>query len=106
MVSAITGFELLRGVERRPEAMALAVKVETFLARVATLPFDEAAVASATRLDGLLHRAGMPIGGLDTLIAGRAALDRARIPEVPRRGFTIATALDLARHGMRLPGAA
>ena len=72
VVSVITRFELLRGVERRPEATALAAKVEAFLVRVAALPFDEAAAASAARLDGLLHRAGTPIGGLDTLIAGHA----------------------------------
>jgi tRNA(fMet)-specific endonuclease VapC len=72
VVSTITRFELLRGVERRPEAVALAANVEAFLARVVTLPFDEAAAASAARLDGWLHRAGTPIGGLDTLIAGHA----------------------------------
>ena len=37
---------------------------------------------------------------------GRAALDRARIPEAQRRGFTIATVLDPARHDMLLPGVA
>ncbi len=72
VVSAITRFELLRGIERRPEATALAARVEAFLARVVALPFDEAAAASAARLDGWLHRAGAPIGGLDTLIAGHA----------------------------------
>ena len=72
VVSVITRFELLRGVERRPEATVLVAKVEAFLARVVALPFDEAAAASAARLDGLLRRAGTPIGGLDTLIAGHA----------------------------------
>ena len=36
---------------------------------------------------------------------GRAALERARIPEAQWRGFTIATVLDLARQDMPLLGA-
>lgn len=72
VISAITRFELLRGLARKPDARNLAAKVHAYLERITVLPFDEAAIARAAQLDGELYLAGTPIGALDTLIAGHA----------------------------------
>ncbi|MBA8879253.1 PIN domain-containing protein [Phyllobacterium myrsinacearum] len=46
--------------------------VESFAARLAVLPFDEAAAAHAANIRAVLERKRLPIGGYDLLIAGHA----------------------------------
>ena len=53
--------------------------LELFLAPLAVLPFDEAAVWAYGSLRAELERQGMPIGALDTMIAAHALSQQATL---------------------------
>ena len=72
-VSTVTAYELLRGAFDRARFGLL---VETFLARVAVLPWDKEAAARAARVHGELSAQGRRIGENDTMIAGHALAAR------------------------------
>lgn len=70
-ISSISGAELHFGVAKSgSERNRLAL--EKFLAPLAVLAFDEAAMRSYGALRSELESAGRPIGALDTLIAAHA----------------------------------
>lgn len=69
--SVIVAGELRFGVERR-QSRRLAEQVETLLAGIHVLPFDEPADRRYAELRAVLERAGTPIGGNDMLIAAHA----------------------------------
>jgi tRNA(fMet)-specific endonuclease VapC len=73
-VSAITGFELMVGAQKRLLAGRSdeSERVAAFLALMPVLPFDMAAGAEAAKLRAMLERDGIGIGAADTLIAGHA----------------------------------
>lgn len=75
-VSAITRAELMYGLEKRGKPRALSRLVHGFLDTIAVMPWDTPAADHFARLRAALERAGLPIGGMDTMIAGHAlALD-------------------------------
>jgi tRNA(fMet)-specific endonuclease VapC len=75
-VSTIVAAELRYGVARHPERTRIGLEVEDLLARLAVLPWDDAAARSYGDLRADLERKGTPIGGMDLLIAAHGlALD-------------------------------
>jgi tRNA(fMet)-specific endonuclease VapC len=70
-ISAITEGELRYGVARRP-SRALEIKVQTFLALVAVLPWDSPAAQKYGELRAHLETIGQPAGSLDLLIGAHA----------------------------------
>lgn len=71
-ISAITRGELLYGMQLKAGAHRLARVVDQFLERVECLPWDAAAATHFASVAAQLHRAGTPIGPMDTQIAGHA----------------------------------
>jgi tRNA(fMet)-specific endonuclease VapC len=71
-ISAITLTELLHGAAKSAKPVENRREVEGFAARLAVLPFDEAAAAHAGEIRAALERQGTPIGAYDVPIAGHA----------------------------------
>lgn len=71
-ISAVTRGELLYGVKLKDGADRLSRLVDQFLERVECMPWDAAAATHYASTAAALHRAGTPIGNMDTLIAGHA----------------------------------
>ena len=74
-VSSVTAAELHFGAARR-KSRKLRMLIDTFLASVAVVPFDDKAAEAFGAVAAVLVEAGTPIGDFDTLIAAHAlALD-------------------------------
>ena len=71
-ISTITLGELLYGAEKSARPTDMRAEVEHFAARLAVLPFDEAAAAHFGEIRATLQRAGQMIGAYDLMIAGHA----------------------------------
>jgi tRNA(fMet)-specific endonuclease VapC len=71
-ISTIILSELQYGAEKSAHPARHRSSVENFAARLAVLPFDEAAAAHAANIRADLERKGQTIGGYDVLIAGHA----------------------------------
>jgi len=71
-ISAITHAELRFGAARSPARIKYDALIDTFVARVAVVPFDGVAGARYADVRAALEATGMPIGDLDTLIASHA----------------------------------
>jgi tRNA(fMet)-specific endonuclease VapC len=71
-ISAVTRGELLYGIKLKVGASRLSRLVDQFLERVSCLPWDAAAATHFAIVAVELHRAGTPIGSMDTMIAGHA----------------------------------
>ena len=71
-ISAVTRGELLYGIKLKVGAHRLFRLVDQFLERVSCLPWDAAAATHFAIAAVELHRAGTPIGSMDTMIAGHA----------------------------------
>ncbi len=67
-----------------------------FLAPLAMLPFDDAAVWAYGALRAELERRGTPIGALDTLIAAHALSQQVQLVTNDTRGFAQVPGLQLA----------
>jgi len=72
VISTITEYELLTGVEKCAQPARERAKFEKLLNTVCQLPFDSAAAAEAARIRGALEALGQAIGPYDTLLAGHA----------------------------------
>lgn len=70
-ISAVTLAELRYGADHR-QSRKLHTLIDTFIASVLVMPFDEAAAATFGKIASELARAGTPIGELDTMIAAHA----------------------------------
>ncbi len=64
--------ELMIRCQERDLAFPLELALDLFLAPLAILPFDEAALWAYGDLRAELERKGTPMGSLDTLIAAHA----------------------------------
>jgi tRNA(fMet)-specific endonuclease VapC len=71
-ISAVTRGELLYGIKLKVAAARLSRLVDQFLKRISCLPWDAAAATHFAIAAAELHRAGTPIGSMDTMIAGHA----------------------------------
>lgn len=71
-VSTIVQTELMVGVHKAHLSDQAAERVGSLLARVAILPFDEAAADHSARIRAGLEKQGVKIGAYDGLIAGHA----------------------------------
>nr|WP_189051037.1 tRNA(fMet)-specific endonuclease VapC [Aliidongia dinghuensis] len=71
-ITTITLTELLHGAAKSAKPIENRQEVERFAARLAVLPFDEAAADHSADIRATLERRGLPIGGYDLLIAGHA----------------------------------
>lgn len=71
-VSAVTLAELLHGAAKSDRPAAKRQEVERLAARLAVLPFDEAAAAHYGEIRAELERRGCVIGPYDLMIAGHA----------------------------------
>lgn len=71
-ISAVTRGELLYGIKLTDGAHRLSRLVDQFLERVRCLSWDADAATHFASAAAELHRAGTPIGQMDTMIAGHA----------------------------------
>lgn len=71
-LTAITVYELERGVRKSPPGVDRRERLSRFLATVEALPFDSRAAQFAADIAARQESKGMPIGPLDTLIAAVA----------------------------------
>ncbi len=71
-ISAITEAELLRGVDRKPEAKHLPLAVREFLLRVDILPWNSDAANAYAQLRTACENEGRPLGTMDMLIAAHS----------------------------------
>lgn len=71
-ISTITLAELLHGAAKSARPAENRREVERLAARLAVLPFDEAAASHAGEIHAELERQGKLIGAYDILIAGHA----------------------------------
>ena len=71
-ISAITGYELVTGVEKCSDPTKERAKVDLLLNTAQHLPFDFGAAEQAARIRALLESQGQPIGPYDILLAGHA----------------------------------
>jgi tRNA(fMet)-specific endonuclease VapC len=72
VISAVTAFELMTGVEKCADPVRERQRVERLLSAVRELPFDAPAAREAARIRAALESAGQMIGPYDTLLAGHA----------------------------------
>ena len=92
-ISAVTRGELLYGIKLKTGAQRLSRLVDQFLERVSCLPWDAAAATHFAIAAVELHRAGMPIGTMDTMIAGHAIALRSVLVTNNERHFSRVTGL-------------
>lgn len=71
-ISSVTLAELLYGAEKSARPIDTRHRVEDFAARLAVLPFDDAAAAHYGDIRAELERRGQVIGPYDLMIAGHA----------------------------------
>lgn len=90
--TAITVFELRSGARSETSA----AKVETLLAALPILPFDEAAADRAAEVRRTLETSGAPIGMADCLIAGICLARSAALLTRNRSHFERIAELELA----------
>lgn len=76
---AIVAYELRYGIARLPAATRRAEQLETLLAWITILPFDDRSSRLAADLRAQLERAGPPIGPHDILIAATALAAQATL---------------------------
>jgi tRNA(fMet)-specific endonuclease VapC len=72
VVSTITSYELLTGVEKCANPATEGAKVAQLLARIPEIAFDGKAAQEAARIRAFLESQGQPIGPYDVLLAGQA----------------------------------
>ena len=71
-ISAITEAEIRYGLARRPEATALKVLMEGFVAGLRVLPWGSAEAETYGFLRARLEAAGLTLGNMDLMIAAHA----------------------------------
>jgi tRNA(fMet)-specific endonuclease VapC len=71
-ISAVTRGELLFGLKLKEGAHRRAQLLDQLFIRVPCLPWDEDAATHFAAVAADLHKAGTPIGSMDTMIAGHA----------------------------------
>lgn len=71
-ISSITAAELQYGVHRSRDPERNGRALEQFLLPIIIAPFDDGAAAAYGHVRAALETAGLPIGGLDTLIGSHA----------------------------------
>ena len=71
-LSAVTEGELLFGLARRPQALALHQAVQGFIQRTQVLPWDSACAATFGQAKAHLQSKGLSLGALDMMIAAHA----------------------------------
>jgi tRNA(fMet)-specific endonuclease VapC len=106
LISTITLAELRFGIARSQQTSRNRTRLELFLARFETAPFDEAAAAVYGPLRAELQARGTPIGPLDMLIAAHALSLKATLVSNNVREFSRVTGLMLENWTQRIPGAA
>lgn len=95
-ISAVTRGELLYGLKLKDGAHRLAQVVDQFLLRVQCLPWDDAAATRFASIATGLHKAGMPIGSMDAMIAGHAVAAGAVLVTNNARHFSGVAGLTVA----------
>lgn len=78
-ISAVTLFELEVGIQKSSAAAKRRKQLDTLIAFVAVLPFGSQEARAAATIRAKLDKRGTPIGPLDNLIAGTAAVHGATI---------------------------
>jgi tRNA(fMet)-specific endonuclease VapC len=87
-ISSVSLYEIEVGIAKSAEPTKRRRQFDTFLATVSVFPFDRAAARAAAMLRVDLGRRGLPIGPLDTLIAGVALANRATLVTRNTREFS------------------
>lgn len=93
-ISAVTGFEIQKGIEANPNSRA-SLRAQMFLAAVASLKFDIEAAVQAARVFHDLKRSGRTIGTADEMIAGHALSVHATLVTNNTRHFRDVSGLKL-----------
>lgn len=94
-LSAITVFELERGVRKSPPGVDRRERLARFLAAVEVLPLDLRAAQFAAEIAVQLEPEGLQIGPLDTLIAAVALAHGATLVTHNTREFSRIRELDV-----------
>jgi tRNA(fMet)-specific endonuclease VapC len=92
-ISAVTRGELLFGLKLKEGAHRLAQLIDQLFIRVPCLPWDEDAATHFAAVAADLHKAGTPIGSMDTMIAGHALATGAVLITNNDRHFSRVTGL-------------
>jgi tRNA(fMet)-specific endonuclease VapC len=71
-IPAVVLYEVERGISQSNRPSRRRKELDALLQVIAVLPLDAAGALKSAELSGALHRAGQPIGPMDTLIAGTA----------------------------------
>ena len=71
-ISSVTEAELRFGMERMPQATRLHAAIEEFLLGMTILPWGSDCARAYGTLRAKLEREGLPIGGMDLMIASHA----------------------------------
>ncbi|CUU04329.1 tRNA(fMet)-specific endonuclease VapC [Armatimonadetes bacterium GBS] len=71
-ISTISLYELQVGINRSRQPERAQLQLEQLLTWITVVPFDTSAASHAAKIRAELERIGLPIGTLDTLIAGIA----------------------------------
>lgn len=71
-ISSITLMELIYGAERHPSPEKMFNIIESMIARLEVLSFDDDAAYHAGQIRAELAKSGTPIGPYDQMIAGHA----------------------------------
>ena len=82
-LTAVTVYELERGVRKSPPGVDRRERLARFLAAIDVLPFDFRAAQLAAEIASRLEAEGRPIGPLDTLIAAVTLAHGWRVVIVP-----------------------
>ena len=88
LISAITLAELEFGVAKSARGVENRSRLDVFLARFETVPFDARAAAAYGKVRAALEKRGTPIGPLDTEIAAHAIALQATLVTYNEREFS------------------
>jgi tRNA(fMet)-specific endonuclease VapC len=78
-VPSVVVYELEVGIAQSTQPAKRRAQLDEFLSLVIVLPLDETAAKSAAHTQAVLYKAGIPIGPMDSLIAGIALAHNATL---------------------------
>ncbi|NKI36182.1 type II toxin-antitoxin system VapC family toxin [Wenzhouxiangella sp. XN79A] len=94
-IPIVVVYEIEFGLAKSTRPKQRRQQFEQLLSGVSLLPFDRAAATRAAELRADLERRGLPIGPLDTLIAGTTLAHRATLVTHNTREFSRIPGLEL-----------
>jgi tRNA(fMet)-specific endonuclease VapC len=78
-ISTVVLAELYYGATRHPKSIAIRREIDNFTARLAVIPWDEAAADHCGVIRTALEKQGTPIGAMDMMIAAHSRSRKATL---------------------------